>query len=117
MAKKYKLLRAGMTPSACIKSTELTHSLLKEMPLHELRQARGMSQLELARLLDVQQPAIAKMERRTDLYASSLRNHIEALGGKLEILARFPEGAVRITNLSSAGVPESDTQESATHEA
>jgi transcriptional regulator with XRE-family HTH domain len=68
------------------------------MALHELRQARQRSQEELARELKVGQPAVAKLERRTDMYVSNLRRYIEALGGSLEITARFPGGAVSITN-------------------
>lgn len=75
------------------------------MPLDELRQARGLSQQMLATLLHVQQPAIAKLERRTDMYISTLRSHIEAMGGELEITARFPDGAVRIRNFADSGKP------------
>ncbi|MHB1641954.1 MAG: XRE family transcriptional regulator [Acidithiobacillus sp.] len=70
------------------------------MPLNELRRARGLSQRALADVLHVQQPSVAKMERRTDMYISSLRSHIEAMGGELEIIARFPDGAVKITNFT-----------------
>jgi hypothetical protein len=52
----------------------------------------------LAEALHVKQPSIAKMERRADMYLSTLRSHIEAMGGQLEIVARFPDGAVKITN-------------------
>ena len=69
-----------------------------EMALHELRQARERSQEDLARELGVGQPAVAKLERRTDMYVSNLRRYIEALGGSLEITARFPEGSVNIIN-------------------
>ena len=62
------------------------------MALLELRQAREQSQEDLARELGVGQPAVAKLERRTDMYVSNLRCYIEALGGSLEITARFPEG-------------------------
>jgi transcriptional regulator with XRE-family HTH domain len=71
-----------------------------EMPLAELRQAREISQVELARSLKVGQPAVAKLEKRADMYVSNLRRYIEALGGSLEITARFPEGTVNITNFS-----------------
>jgi len=71
-----------------------------EMPLHELRHARGLSQKMLAEVLGVQQPSIAKLERRTDMYISSLRSHIEAMGGELEVIARFPDGSVKISNFS-----------------
>ncbi|MCL0278147.1 transcriptional regulator, partial [Pseudomonas aeruginosa] len=42
----------------------------------------------------------AKMERRTDMYISTLRSHIEAMGGQLEVIARFPDGAVKISNFA-----------------
>jgi hypothetical protein len=54
----------------------------------------------LAETLHVQQPAIAKLEKRTDMYISTLRNHIKAMGGELEVIARFPDGDVRIANFS-----------------
>jgi transcriptional regulator with XRE-family HTH domain len=73
-------------------------TLKAEMPLAELRHAREQSQEDLARVLRVGQPAVAKLEKRADMYVSNLRRYIEGLGGSLEITARFPEGAVRITN-------------------
>ncbi len=75
-------------------------ALKGEMPLAELRQARERSQEELARALKVNQPAVAKLERRADMYVSNLRRYIEALGGSLEITAKFPDGNVTITNFS-----------------
>ncbi len=61
--------------------------MLAEMPLTELRQARGLSQKVPADVLHVQQPAIAKLEKRTDMYLSTLRSHIEAMGGELDVIA------------------------------
>ena len=79
--------------------TEAKVRVLKaEMPLAELRQARDRSQVELARELKVGQPAVAKLEKRADMYVSNLRRYVEALGGSLEITARFAEGTVNITN-------------------
>jgi DNA-binding XRE family transcriptional regulator len=72
--------------------------LREEMELADLRQAIGMSQEALAKQLDVQQPAIAKLEKRRDIRISSLTNMIEAMGGTLEVKAHFPEGDVTITN-------------------
>ena len=74
--------------------------MLAEMPLHELRQARGLSQKMLGEVLHVQQPSIAKIEKRTDMYISTLRSHIEAMGGELEVVARFPDGNIKISNFS-----------------
>ena len=78
--------------------------MLLEMPLNKLRQARGLSQKMRAAVLNVQQPSIAKMEKRTDMYLSTLRSHIEAMGGELDIIARFPDGAVKISNFAELGL-------------
>jgi hypothetical protein len=59
----------------------------------------------LADLLHLQQPSIAKMERRTHMCLSTLRNHIEAMGGQLEVAARFPAGAVKISHFSRLEQP------------
>lgn len=73
------------------------------MPLNELRRARALSQKMLADLLHDQQPAIAKLEKRTDMYLSTLRSHIEAMGSELEVIARFPDGAVKNSNFAELG--------------
>jgi hypothetical protein len=57
----------------------------------------------LAEVLHVQQPSIAKLERRTDMYLSTLRSHIEAMGGQLDVIARFPDGSVKINNFTELG--------------
>jgi transcriptional regulator with XRE-family HTH domain len=85
-----------------------TKEMLAEMALHELRQARERSQEELARALKVGQPAVAKLERRTDMYVSNLRRYIEALGGTLEITARFADASVAITNFEELGKPRAE---------
>ena len=105
MAKKFSELRAAMSPEARAQAAELAQTMLDEMPLHELRQARGLSQKMLADVLHVQQPSIAKMEKRTDMYLSTLRSHIQAMGGELEVIARFPDGAVKISNFAELGAP------------
>lgn len=75
-------------------------ALRAAMPLHELRKARALTQKAIGDALNVNQPAIAKLEQRTDMYVSRLRAYIEAMGGKLNIVARFPEGDVAIANLA-----------------
>ena len=82
MARKFAELRAGMSPESQAGSEARRHAMLAEMALSELRKARGLSQKELAATLHVQQPSIAKIERRTDMYISTLRAHIEAMGGE-----------------------------------
>lgn len=103
MANKFTQLRSRMSPDSQARSEARAQEMLAEMPLNELRQARGLSQKMLADVLHVQQPSIAKMEKRTDMYLSTLRSHIEAMGGQLEVVARFPDGAVKISNFSDLG--------------
>ena len=100
MAKKFAELRAKMTSAARERAEARAQRLLEEMHLAELRKARGLTQVQLAELLQVQQPAVARIEKRTDMYLSTLRSHIEAMGGELEVIARFPDGAVRIRNFA-----------------
>ena len=99
-------LTKNFTPERRRRIDDMKAELLAEMPLHELRRARALSQQDLAEKLKVNQPAVAKMERRTDVYVSSLRSYIEAAGGRLKIIAEFPEGEVAITNFAHVGEVE-----------
>ncbi len=99
-------LTRDFTPERRRRVDEMKRDLLAEMPLHELRRARELTQRDLARMLKVNQPAVSKLEQRADVYVSSLRSYIEAVGGKLRIVAEFPEGEVAITNFSQVGEAE-----------
>ena len=96
MAKKFRALIADWPPERLAAVEARVQQTLAEMRLQELRKARRLSQVALAKKLKAQQATISKLERRADMYVSSLRQYIGALGGELEIIARFPEGAVRI---------------------
>ena len=96
MATKFRDVRERLSPERQERIRERTQELLGELPLQELRQARALSQEELAEVLGLNQATISKLERRTDMYISSLRRFVEAMGGELEITASFPEGRVRI---------------------
>ena len=101
MARKFAELEAKMSPAARVRSDALYRQHLTEMPLHELRQAKALSQVKLAESLHVNQAAISKMEHRTDMYISTLRDYIRAMGGDLEIVANFPDGSVKISNFTA----------------
>ncbi len=96
-------LTKDFTPERRRRVDALKSKLATEMPLHELRRARALTQRDLAETLKVNQPAVCKLEQRTDVYVSSLRSYIEAVGGTLKIVAEFPEGEVAITNFSDVG--------------
>ena len=93
-------LTKDFTPERRQRVDAMKSELLAEMPLHELRRARALTQRDLAETLKVNQPAVSKLEQRADVYVSSLRSYVEAVGGRLKIVAEFPEGEVYITNFS-----------------
>src|SRR5213080_4472954 len=68
----------------------------KTMTLEELRLAYGLSQEEMAAALKINQPAVSKLEKRDNITVLNLRRYIEALGGKLELRARFADESVII---------------------
>ena len=90
-------LRKTMSPERRARNKRETRVLLEGLALFELRQTRQRSQDEVASRLQVGQPAVAKMERRGDMYVSNLRRYVEALGGTLEINARFPDSVIPIS--------------------
>jgi transcriptional regulator with XRE-family HTH domain len=98
----FRELTRGFTPARKARVAEKAAALETALALHELRKNREVSQEELAAKLSVGQPAVAKLERRADMYVSNLRRYVEALGGKLEITARFPDGAVTIADVGGA---------------
>lgn len=92
----YAQLRARMSPEAQAEATAEALRLGKAIELAQLRQAMKLSQAELAETLQIGQGSVAKIEKRTDMYVSTVRRFIEAMGGELEIVARFPDHAVKI---------------------
>ena len=96
MAKPFHELEKRMTPAALARSDAKARKLIAEMPLNDLRVARQMTQEHLAKILRVKQASVAKLERRADMYVSTLRDFVAAMGGELEITVRFPDGEVRI---------------------
>ena len=81
----------------------ITHRVFaaKVMTLYQLREARSLTQVNLAKVLNINQGAVSKMEKRTDMYVSTLRNFIQAMGGQLQVKAIFPEGEIQIARSCS----------------
>lgn len=99
--KNFRELEAKMSPERLAASKARAAELLAEMPLNRLRAARELTQEHLAKLLHKDQSAISQMERRTDMYISTLADFIRAMGGELEIRANFADGSVRISGLAA----------------
>jgi transcriptional regulator with XRE-family HTH domain len=101
----FKRLREAMTPEQRANAETKAAALRADMTLGELRQARLLTQEALGETLHVGQTAIAKLEKRTDMYVGNLRRFIEAMGGELDIVARFPDGTVKISNFTEIDGP------------
>lgn len=99
-------LTKDFTPERLARVDARKSELCAAMPLDELRQARAMARKTVGEALKMNRPAVAELERRTDMYVSSLRARIEAMGGRLNIIAEFPQGSVVITSFSDAGTEE-----------
>ena len=95
--RKFSELLDSMPANRRQKITERVRETIAAMPLEELRKARQMTQAKLAQSLGVNQGEVSKIEHRTDLYLSTLSEYVEAMGGRLEIRAVFPDREVRIT--------------------
>ncbi len=97
MARKFSALREKMPAEARERAPAKAREYAEEMALDELREARQMTQEHLAKILCVKQAAVSKMERRADMYVSTLQDFVRAMGGTLRIEAVFPEGRVEIS--------------------
>ena len=100
MARNFRELEGKMPPEARLRAAVKAKELIAAMPLQQLRNAREMTQTRLAEVLEMDQGNISKLEKRTDMYLSTLRSYVEAMGGSLEIRAVFPDGEVRIDLLN-----------------
>ncbi len=101
--RKFSGLVAKMPRQRQARIGRIAKTLRQEMDLAQLREARALSQAALGQILHVEQPAVAKLEKRADMYVSTLRRFIEAMGGELKIVARFPDRDVHIRHFRDLG--------------
>src|SRR5579862_6685318 len=92
MARNYKELQAKIDPTSLRDNQRRVREELQRMALEELRGAKELTQADMAEMLDVPQSSISRIERRADMYLSTLRNYVHAAGGELRIQAVFPDG-------------------------
>ena len=97
MAKTFdELVKRTTTKKTQAKAARRTQKLLAELLLSEVRQLTGKSQHQVAEALGIKQPSLSKLEKQSDMQISTLQKVVKALGGELEVLARFPKGTVKI---------------------
>lgn len=97
MTRNWKDVRKNLGPEREARVKARVHDEIARVSLNQLREARSLTQTSLAELLGIPQGGISRLERRTDMYVSTLRNYIRAMGGELKITAVFPNGAVEIS--------------------
>jgi transcriptional regulator with XRE-family HTH domain len=104
MTKPFGKLLESMPVERRSKIAAKTRMLKQQMALRELRQALDLTQEELASSLKINQAAISKFENQSDIYISTLRRILSAMGGDLRIIAHFPEGDVLINQFGDLHV-------------
>src|SRR5580658_2842460 len=92
MARNFGELQEKMDPAIRSENQRRVRDELQRMALDELRSARQLTQADMAEMLNVPQSSISRIEQRADMYLSTLRNYIHAVGGELRIQAVFPDG-------------------------
>src|SRR2546427_1707488 len=82
----------GLSPARRKKVESRAAELIaEEMSRQELRRARERTQVDVAKALGITQDSVSRLEQRSDLLLSTLRNYVEALGGSLSLIAEFPD--------------------------
>lgn len=101
MAKSFQLLIDKMSPESQARAELQAQELLAQLPMEELRQAHQLSYQNLVNLWQIPPTHLAKLEQRIDIYLTSLRSYLVAMGGELEIRANLPQGSVEIDSFAN----------------
>jgi transcriptional regulator with XRE-family HTH domain len=104
---KMKKLSAAQRKKVEVRAAEL---IAEEMTLRELRHARKLTQVKMAKTLGVTQDSVSRLEKRSDLLLSTLRKTVEAMGGNLSLVAEFPDRAPVVLS----GIAEDDPKPKST---
>ncbi len=100
---KIRKLRPAQRKKVEARAAEL---IAEEMTLRELRKARKLTQVRIAKELGITQDSVSRLEKRSDLLLSTLRKTVEAMGGNLSLVAEFPDRAPVVLS----GIAEDDTR-------
>ena len=106
MTHKWRDIRGTFPPEVEARIRQSVEEAAVVMRLYQLREARNLTQVNLAKVLEVNQGAVSRLEKRRDMYVSTLRSYIEAMGGQLQVKAIFPEGEVQIEQFESMAESE-----------
>ena len=96
MARKWGEVRKQLSAEREARVRRHVQEELLRLSLRQLRAARNLTQENLARTLNIKQSAVSRLEQRTDMYVSTLRSYLKAMGAELQVKAVFPDGEVEI---------------------
>jgi transcriptional regulator with XRE-family HTH domain len=111
MATNWKDIRRKHSPEVEERIRQEVKDAARVMTLYQVREARNLTQVNLAKVLEINQGAVSRMEKRADMYVSTLRNFIQAMGGRLQVKAIFPEGEVEIEQFGAVAEPLPGSQD------
>ncbi len=96
-------IRKQLSPARRKKIAVRTATLIaEEKSLQELRQAHKLTQKRMAQVLGIGQDSVSRLEQRSDLLISTLRGYVEAMGGRLSLMAEFPnQEPVALTGIAA----------------
>ena len=97
MPRNFKELEAQMPPERRTRAEVKAKEIIADMLLAEIHKQMGLTQKQLAKELNITQPTLSKVESQEDMQIGTLSRIIEALGGKLELIAHLPGGDVRLS--------------------
>jgi signal transduction histidine kinase len=95
MAKKFSELRAQMSPEALARAAAHAEAVLVGMQLQQLRKSSNVH-VEVAKAMSIEQAAVSTLGQREDIYLSTLREYVKALGGELKLIASFPDVDIQL---------------------
>jgi transcriptional regulator with XRE-family HTH domain len=102
MAKSFdELVKRTTAKRTRAKAAQRTQELLAELLLSEVRELTGKSQHEVAHALGIKQPSLSKLEKQHDIQISTLQKIVKALGGELQVLAKFPKATIKINQFDA----------------
>ncbi len=96
MAKNFNTLLAKMSPENQARVNTGANAMLEELALQELRKLLNLTQEQVAEAMKLNQGVVSKMEHQSDIYVSTLRKFVTAMGGQLKLVASFPDREVVI---------------------
>lgn len=96
MAKKFSELVANWSPERTAAVRARVEEMMRETPLTRLRVDRDLPLDAISEVMGMSETRLRRIEHRSHLYLTALRKYVEAMGGTLEITARFPDGEIRL---------------------